>query len=166
MLCFALLLNFVSASVHFFRSAVSLCAMATNSRSFGPGRVLTPSRSNSSRGRGFTSGRGLANPVSSWTGGISAGPRMGASDGDLENDFRKRGRNSLALSAYNGDSKRGKTGLTMPQTSSLPTSPSGLLSHFDSEPIVYPDSADGPFIVQMESTVLGRHLGRYDPLFA
>ena len=33
-----------------------------------------------------------------------------------------------------------------------------------SEPIVYPDLTDGPFIVLMESTVSGRNLGRYDPL--
>ena len=33
-----------------------------------------------------------------------------------------------------------------------------------SEPIVYRDSADGPFIVIMESTVPDRNLGRYDPL--
>ena len=99
-------------------------------------------------------------------------------------DFRKQGRNSPAPSAYNGDSKRGRTGTTMLQTSSLPTSPSGSLSRFDSqpwadlssiiapdllwvrdcssEPIVYPDSADGPFIVLMESTFPGRNCGRLD----
>ena len=101
--------------------------MATGGRNFGPARTSAPSRSASSRGRGFTSGRGLANPVSSWTGGASTGPRTGASEGDSEDDFRKRVRNSPALSAYNGDSKRGRTGPTMPQTSSLPTSPSGSL---------------------------------------
>ena len=74
----------------------------------------------------------------------------------------------------------------MPQTSSLPTFPSGSLSGLDSRPlvdlssitapkvlwirdrssvpIVYPVSADGPSIVLMESTVPGRNLGRYDPL--
>ena len=33
-----------------------------------------------------------------------------------------------------------------------------------SEPILYPASAEGPFIVLMESTVPGRNLGKYDPL--
>ena len=68
----------------------------------------------------------------------------------------------------------------------MPTSPSGSLTCLDSqpradfssipdpdllwvrdsssEPIVYPDLADGPFIVLMESTVPGRNLGKYDPL--
>ena len=160
--------------------------MTTSGRSFGPGRSSAPSRSAPSRGRGFTSERGLANPVSPWVSGTPAGSRTGANDDDLRTDLRKQGRSSPALSAYNGDSKRGRTGTTMPQTSSLPTSLSGSLSRFDSqprgdlsfimapdllwvrdcssEPIVYPDSADGPFIVLMESTVLGRNLGRYDPL--
>ena len=33
-----------------------------------------------------------------------------------------------------------------------------------SEPILYPASAEGPFIVLMESTVPGRNMGKYDPL--
>ena len=114
-------------------------------------------------------------------GSLSAGSQAGVSNGGL--DLKKRGRNSRALSAYNGNSKRSRVGTSLPQTSSLPTSPSGSLSGFDSrllvnvssitapdllwirdrssEPIVYPASADGPFIILMESTVPGRNLGKY-----
>ena len=133
-------------------------------------------------------GRGLASTAASWVGGAPAGSRTGATGegDDLGTDFRKRSRNSPALSARNGDSKRGRTEPTMPRTSSLPASPSGSFSCLDSqpradsspiaapdllwvrdcssEPIVYPDLSDGPFIVLMESTFPGRNLGRYDPL--
>ena len=130
----------------------------------------------------------LASTAASWVGGAPASSRTGAAGAgdDLGTDFRKRGRNSPALSARNGDSKRGRTEPSMPRTSSLPASPSGSFSCLDSqpradsspiaapdllwvrdcssEPIVYPDLSDGPFIVLMESPFPVRNLGRYDPL--
>ena len=116
-------------------------------------------------------------PVSSWVDGAPASSRAGLFDDELGADFRKRGRDSPALSAYNGDSKRDRTGSSTLQTSSLPNSPVGSFCHVDSlpradlsssiapdllwvlecssEPIICPDSADGPFIVLMERTVPG-----------
>ena len=110
---------------------------------------------------------------------------MGSPDGSTGVGIKKRGRNSPALSAHNGDNKRPRVGSTLPLSSSLPTSTSGSLAGFDprpledlssiatldlwirdrsSEPIGYPASAESPFIVLMESTVPGRNLDKYNPL--
>ena len=88
--------------------------MATGCGDSGFGRVLGPFRPGSSRGRGFAPGRELVSPVLSWVGGLSASSQAGASDGGLGVGFKKRGRNSPALSAYNGDSKRSRVGVSMP----------------------------------------------------
>ena len=160
--------------------------MTTGRGDSGSGRVSGLFRSGLSRGWGFATSWGPVNLVSTWMGGLPAGSRAGSSNGGLGIDLRKWSRNFPALSAYNGDMKRSRVGFSMPQTSSLPTFPSGSLSGFDSRllndlssittpqllwirnrssgPVVYRDSADSPFIVLMESTVPGRNLGRYDPL--
>ena len=160
--------------------------MATGYGDLGSRSSVGSSRSVSSRGRGFAPGRVPLGPGPSWGVGLSADSRVGSPDETTEVDITKRGRNSPALSARSGDTKRIRVGSSLPLSSSLPTSPTGSISGFDprplddvssitspdllwirdrsSEPILYPASVEGPFIVLMESTVPGSNLGKYDSL--
>ena len=109
--------------------------MATIQGNFGSERSVASTRSGSSRGQGFVSGRAPLGPGPSWGVGAAAVPGASSPGGTTGVDIKKRGRNSPALSARSGDIKRTRVGSSLPLSSSLPTSPTGSISGFDSRPL-------------------------------